>query len=86
MSVRAMALEFPENQTAWYCDRQFMFGESIMLAVAGLIAFCHECQEAREAWRPWMLILMGKAEPCSSAFSLNIKTTSELLSLRTCYT
>lgn len=32
MSVRAMALEFPEDQTAWYCDRQFMLGDSIMVA------------------------------------------------------
>jgi alpha-D-xyloside xylohydrolase len=32
MSVRAMALEFPEDQTAWYCDRQFMLGDSILVA------------------------------------------------------
>jgi alpha-D-xyloside xylohydrolase len=31
-SVRAMALEFPEDRTAWMCDAQFMLGSSILVA------------------------------------------------------
>ncbi|KAM0723392.1 hypothetical protein Q7P37_000378 [Cladosporium fusiforme] len=31
-SVRAMALEFPEDRTAWTCDAQFMLGSSILVA------------------------------------------------------
>ena len=31
-SVRAMALEFPEDRTAWSCDMQFMLGSSILVA------------------------------------------------------
>ena len=32
MSVRAMALEFPEDPTAWFLDRQFMLGDSLLVA------------------------------------------------------
>lgn len=32
VSVRAMALEFPEDKTAWLCDQQFMLGSSILVA------------------------------------------------------
>lgn len=32
VSVRAMALEFPEDKTAWTCDQQFMLGSSILVA------------------------------------------------------
>lgn len=32
VSVRAMALEFPEDRTAWLCDQQFMLGPSILVA------------------------------------------------------
>ncbi|KAF1812068.1 hypothetical protein P152DRAFT_474296 [Eremomyces bilateralis CBS 781.70] len=32
MSLRAMGLEFPEDQTAWFCDRQFMVGKSLLVA------------------------------------------------------
>ncbi|KAK4621238.1 Alpha-xylosidase [Fulvia fulva] len=32
VSVRAMALEFPDDRTAWYCDQQFMLGSSILVA------------------------------------------------------
>lgn len=32
VSVRAMALEFPEDRTAWTCDQQFMLGSSILVA------------------------------------------------------
>ena len=31
-SIRAMALEFPEDRTAWNCDAQFMLGSSILVA------------------------------------------------------
>lgn len=31
-SVRAMALEFPEDRTAWTCDAQFMLGKDILVA------------------------------------------------------
>ncbi|KAI0540275.1 glycoside hydrolase family 31 protein [Xylaria digitata] len=32
LSLRATCLEFPEDQTAWYLDRQFMIGESLLAA------------------------------------------------------
>ncbi|KAI1871305.1 uncharacterized protein JN550_004750 [Neoarthrinium moseri] len=32
LSLRAMCLEFPEDPTAWYLDRQFMVGDSILAA------------------------------------------------------
>jgi len=32
LSLRAMCLEFPEDPTAWYLDRQFMFGDSLLVA------------------------------------------------------
>ena len=32
MSVRAMALEFPEDKTAWTCDTQFMLGSKLLVA------------------------------------------------------
>lgn len=32
VSVRAMALEFPEDRTAWSCDAQFMLGSRILVA------------------------------------------------------
>ena len=32
LSLRAMALEFPADPTAWFLDRQFMIGESILAA------------------------------------------------------
>ncbi|KAI0419336.1 glycoside hydrolase family 31 protein [Xylaria grammica] len=32
LSLRAMCLEFPEDQTAWYLDRQFMVGDSLLAA------------------------------------------------------
>ena len=32
VSVRAMAIEFPEDKTAWLCDQQFMLGESLLVA------------------------------------------------------
>lgn len=32
VSVRAMALEFPEDRTAWSCDTQFMLGSRILVA------------------------------------------------------
>jgi alpha-D-xyloside xylohydrolase len=32
VSVRAMAIEFPEDKTAWLCDQQFMLGPSILVA------------------------------------------------------
>ncbi|CAI6233719.1 unnamed protein product [Periconia digitata] len=31
-STRAVALEFPDDPTAWFCDRQFMVGSSILAA------------------------------------------------------
>jgi alpha-D-xyloside xylohydrolase len=31
-SVRALALEFPDDPTAWYCDREFMIGSQILAA------------------------------------------------------
>jgi alpha-D-xyloside xylohydrolase len=31
-SVRHMALEFPQDRTAWTCDAQFMLGSSILVA------------------------------------------------------
>jgi alpha-D-xyloside xylohydrolase len=31
-SIRAVALEFPDDPTAWYLDRQFMIGSSILAA------------------------------------------------------
>jgi len=31
-SVRAVALEFPDDPTAWYCDREFMIGSQILAA------------------------------------------------------
>ncbi|KAI0888473.1 glycoside hydrolase family 31 protein [Annulohypoxylon maeteangense] len=32
LSVRAMCVEFPEDPTCWYLDRQFMIGESLLAA------------------------------------------------------
>jgi len=32
VSVRHMALEFPEDKTAWSCDQQFMLGSKILVA------------------------------------------------------
>ncbi|KAI0129574.1 glycosyl hydrolases family 31-domain-containing protein [Xylariales sp. AK1849] len=32
LSLRAMCLEFPEDPTSWYLDRQFMVGDSILAA------------------------------------------------------
>ena len=31
-SIRAVALEFPDDPTAWYCDREFMIGSQILAA------------------------------------------------------
>jgi len=31
-SVRAVALEFPDDPTSWYCDREFMIGSQILAA------------------------------------------------------
>jgi len=32
LSVRAMCLEFPDDPTSWYLDRQFMIGDSLLVA------------------------------------------------------
>ena len=32
LSIRAMCLEFPEDPTSWFLDRQFMLGSSILVA------------------------------------------------------
>jgi len=32
LSLRAMCLEFPEDPTSWYLDRQFMLGDSLLVA------------------------------------------------------
>ena len=32
LSLRAMCLEFPEDPTSWYLDRQFMFGSQLLVA------------------------------------------------------
>ncbi|KAG9698279.1 glycoside hydrolase family 31 protein, partial [Aureobasidium melanogenum] len=32
VSVRAMAIEFPEDKTAWLCDQQFMLGSNLLIA------------------------------------------------------
>jgi alpha-D-xyloside xylohydrolase len=32
VSLRAMCLEFPEDPTSWYLDRQFMLGSSVLVA------------------------------------------------------
>lgn len=32
LSLRAMCLEFPDDPTCWYLDRQFMFGGSLLVA------------------------------------------------------
>jgi alpha-D-xyloside xylohydrolase len=32
LSLRAMCLEFPEDPTSWFLDRQFMFGSSLLVA------------------------------------------------------
>ncbi|KAJ2993784.1 hypothetical protein NUW58_g1740 [Xylaria curta] len=32
LSLRAMCLEFPNDQTTWYLDRQFMIGDSLLAA------------------------------------------------------
>ncbi|KAL7782200.1 glycoside hydrolase family 31 protein [Trichoderma ceciliae] len=32
LSVRAMCLEFPEDPTSWYIDRQFMLGSKLLVA------------------------------------------------------
>ncbi|KAI1374498.1 glycoside hydrolase family 31 protein [Hypoxylon crocopeplum] len=32
LSLRAMCLEFPEDPTSWYLDRQFMVGDSLLAA------------------------------------------------------
>jgi alpha-D-xyloside xylohydrolase len=31
-SVRAVALEFPDDPTSWYCDREFMIGSQLLAA------------------------------------------------------
>ncbi|KAF2194257.1 glycoside hydrolase family 31 protein [Zopfia rhizophila CBS 207.26] len=31
-SIRAVALEFPDDPTAWFCDREFMIGSQILAA------------------------------------------------------
>lgn len=47
VSVRAMALEFPDDKTAWMCDQQFMLGSRILVAPvfdeSGNVEFC-ECE------------------------------------------
>lgn len=32
LSLRAMCLEFPDDPTSWHLDRQFMLGESLLVA------------------------------------------------------
>ncbi|KAK2629498.1 hypothetical protein QTJ16_000318 [Diplocarpon rosae] len=32
LSLRAICLEFPDDPTSWYLDRQFMFGDSLLVA------------------------------------------------------
>ncbi|KAK5626460.1 hypothetical protein RRF57_002175 [Xylaria bambusicola] len=32
LSLRAICLEFPDDQTAWYLDRQFMVGDALLVA------------------------------------------------------
>lgn len=32
LSLRAMCLEFPDDPTSWFLDRQFMFGDSLLIA------------------------------------------------------
>ncbi|TVY93591.1 Alpha-xylosidase [Lachnellula willkommii] len=32
LSLRATCLEFPDDPTSWYLDRQFMFGDSLLVA------------------------------------------------------
>lgn len=32
LSLRAMCLEFPDDQTSWFLDRQFMLGSSLLVA------------------------------------------------------
>jgi len=32
LSLRAMCLEFPDDPTSWYLDRQFMLGDSLLVA------------------------------------------------------
>jgi alpha-D-xyloside xylohydrolase len=32
LSLRAMCLEFPDDPTSWYLDRQFMFGDNLLVA------------------------------------------------------
>lgn len=32
LSLRAICLEFPDDPTSWYLDRQFMFGSSLLVA------------------------------------------------------
>jgi len=32
LSLRAMCLEFPDDPTSWFLDRQFMFGDSLLVA------------------------------------------------------
>lgn len=32
LSLRAMCIEFPDDPTSWYLDRQFMFGTSLLVA------------------------------------------------------
>ena len=53
MSTRAMALEFPEDPTSWFLDRQFMLGESILVA-----PIMHESNEVqyylpKGKWTSW---------------------------------
>jgi len=32
LSLRALCLEFPDDPTSWFLDRQFMFGDSLLVA------------------------------------------------------
>src|SRR5258708_18936331 len=32
LSLRAMLLEFPDDPTSWFLDRQFMLGDSLLVA------------------------------------------------------
>lgn len=53
LSLRAIALEFPDDPTSWYLDRQFMVGESLLVAPVFTEAGDVEFYLPEGKWTSW---------------------------------
>ena len=53
MSVRATALEFPNDPTCWFLDRQFMLGESLLVAPVIEDSGAVEYYLPKAQWTSW---------------------------------